>query len=120
MRTKNRINEIMKIEKVLNGIRYTLSNENLMKGDSVFPIASGRVTDNDEWILHTIEYKPSSTGFPDEPHIIKDLEHSTYKPYQIHTNHGYGPIETYYKIIKKEHKVSSDIKFTHDTWEIFE
>ncbi len=95
----------MKVEKVYKGIRYTFSNENLQVGDEVFPIASGRCLDGGGWILHEISFEDYMTGFPDEPHIIKNLEHSDYKPYQIQTDKGYGPIEQYFKIIKKEHQV---------------
>lgn len=90
----------MVVEKVSNGYRFTLSNENLCVGDKVFHIASGRVVNKDLWILHKIEYDES---FPRDPHIITNLEHSkTEKSHQISTNHGYGPIESYFKIVKKE------------------
>jgi len=92
----------MRIEKVHNKIRYTLSNNNLEVGDKVFPIANGRVLPDGSWILHNYDFRDFMSGFPDEPHIIKDLAHSKYKPYQVHTSHGYGPIETYYKIAKQE------------------
>ena len=92
----------MIVEKVHNGIRYTLSNENLNVNDEVFPIAWGRCVDNNQWILHEIDYDHS--GFPDEPHIITNLNYSDYKPYQVSTDFGYGPIEQYFKIIKKEKK----------------
>jgi hypothetical protein len=95
----------MVIEKMFNGIRYTLSNENLKVNDEVFPIASGRCLDNGGWILHDFSFEDYSTGFPDEPHRILKLKHSDYKPYEVRTNHGYSPIERYYKIIKKEEKI---------------
>jgi hypothetical protein len=63
------------------------------------------------WILHEIEFESRHfkdfvpSGFPDEQHTILDLKHSDYKPYQIRTDQGYGPIEKYYKIIKKEEKI---------------
>lgn len=94
----------MKIEKVHNGIRYRLSNDNLYIGDKVFPIGGGRCTE-DGWILHDLDFSNSTSGFPDEPHTILDLHHSDYKPYQVRTNYGYSPIECYYKIIKKEQHV---------------
>ena len=89
-------------EYVHKGIRYTFSNENIQVGDKVFPIAHGRCLDGGGWILHGFRYL---SGFPDEPHTILDLHHSDYKPYQVHTDHGYGPVEIYYKIIKKEKQV---------------
>lgn len=91
----------MKVEHVLDNYRYTLSNDNLKVNDEVFPIAFGRCLDNGDWILHKFEWGEHS-GFPNSPHIIQDLSHSNYKPYQVRTDHGYGPCEKYFKIIKKE------------------
>ena len=95
----------MIVEHVHNEIRYTLSNENIKVGDMVYPIANGRHSENDGWILHNFNYEYYRSGFHNEPHKILDLKHSDYKPYQIKTDHGYGPIEMYYKIIKWEHRV---------------
>jgi len=92
----------MKIEHVHNGIRYTLSNDGLNVNDKVYPIAWGRCLENGGWILHNLDFSELTSGFPDEPHTILDLKHSEYKPYQVRTDMGYGPIEIYYKIIKKE------------------
>ena len=92
----------MLIEKYFDGIRYTLSNEDLKVEDQVFPIANGRCTCDGGWILHEIIKDWVPSGFPDDPHTILDLKHSDYKPYQIRTDRGYGPIEKYYKIVKKE------------------
>lgn len=109
----------MKVEKYLDGIRYTLSNENLAVGDKVYPIASGRCTDAGEWILHKIEFESTyveglnTSGFPDEPHTILDLHHSDYKPYEVHTDHGFSPIECYYKIIKREKQEITDKSTKH-------
>lgn len=104
----------MKIEKIYKNIRYILSNENLMEGDKVYPIAKGRISDNEEFIFHNFDFRDFMSGFPEEPHLIKNLEHSPYKPYQISTDHGYGPIESYFKIIKKEKKITG--KFGGGTW----
>lgn len=95
----------MLVEKVHNGIRYTLSNENLKVGDKVYPIASGRCLDNGGWILHDFDFSDFMSGFPDEPHIIENLKYSTYKPYQTKTDRGFSPKECYYKIIKMEEKI---------------
>ena len=96
----------MKIENVHDGIRYTLSNENLEVGDLVFPIANGRCVDDEHWILHDFSFEEYCSGFPNEQHTILDLKHSDYKPYEVRTDHGYSPIQCYYKIIKKEHKIN--------------
>lgn len=93
----------MTIETVFDGVRYTLSNENLQEGDKVFPIAEGRITKSNVFIFHNLNYEKS--GFPDDPHIIEALNYSKYKPYEINTNQGYGPREKYFKIIKKERRV---------------
>lgn len=107
----------MKVEKVLNGIRYTLSNENLEVGDEVFPIANGRCLGGNDWIFHNITYNEYSTGFPDNPHVIQNLHYSDSKPYEVSTNHGYSPRECYFKIIKKERHVAHKGSFmTTHTW----
>lgn len=98
----------MKIEKVHDGIRYTFSNENLKVNDEVFPIAHGRCLDDGGWILHGLDFRDFMSGFPNEPHIIIDLNYDNGrqgKPYQVRTNNGYSPIECYYKIIKMEQHV---------------
>lgn len=108
----------MKIEKVHNGRRYTLSNDGLKTNDKVYPIANGRCLGKDEWILHGFDFKECTSSFPDEPHTIIDLENSTYKPEQIRTNFGYGPIEKYYKIIKVEKQIveNPDARFISHKW----
>lgn len=99
----------MKIEKIKNGIRYTLTNEGLEVGDKVFPIASGRCLDGGGWILHDFNFKDYYSGFPNNPHIILDLKNSKSKPEEVRTDHGYSPIECYYKIIKKEKQIIDPI-----------
>ena len=42
------------------------------------------------------------SGWKSEPHTILDLHHSDYKPYEVHTDHGYGPVESYFKILYVE------------------
>ena len=84
----------MKIETYREGIRYTLSNENLQEGDKVFPIARGRCLDDGSWILHSIEFdsphtRSNTSGFPDDPHTILNLKHSDYKPYEVSTDKGF-------------------------------
>jgi hypothetical protein len=98
----------MKIEKVHEKNRYTLSNENLKVGDEVYPIARGRCLDDGGWILHELDFRDFMSGFPNEPHIIEDLNYDNGrqgKPYQVRTNNGYSPIESYFKIIKMEEKI---------------
>ena len=107
----------MKTEKFHNNIRYTLSNEDLKIGDKVYPIAKGRCLDNGDWILHNFDYRDFMSGFPDEPHTILNLKYSDYKPYEIQTDKGYGPIESYYKIIKMEKQIKEGEGFaTNYKW----
>lgn len=106
----------MKTEKVFNGIRFTLSNENLAVGDKVYPIAWGRCLDGGGWIFHNYDYKLACSGFPTEPHTILDLHHSDYKPYEVRTKEGYGPIESYYKIIKTEKQETEPKRFGLTKW----
>jgi len=92
----------MKIEKVIDKIRYTLSNDDLKVGDHVYSIGHGRCIGNNDWILHELDYM----DFPKYPHIIENLNYSPkYKPYEVSTNHGYSPKEVYFKIIKMEKHV---------------
>ena len=109
----------MLVETVKNGIRYTLSNENLEVGDKVFPIGRGRCLDGGGWILHNIAFE-EYMGFPYDFHTIMDLKHSDYKPYEVKTDKGYSPIESYYKIIKKETQGTNDtgLFVTYDWVEI--
>mgnify|MGYP006995565002 CR=1 FL=1 len=98
----------MKIEIVHEKIRYTLSNENLKVDDEVYPIARGRCLDDGGWILHELDFRDFMSGFPNEPHIIMDLNYDNGrqgKPYQVRTDKGYSPIECYYKIIGTEIQV---------------
>lgn len=98
----------MKIETVHEKIRYTLSNENLKVGDEVYPIARGRCLDDGGWILHELDFRDFMSGFPNEPHIIKDLNYDNGrqgKAYQVKTDKGYSPIECYFKITKMEEKI---------------
>jgi hypothetical protein len=95
----------MVIEHYHNKLRYTLSNDNLKVGDLVYPIAEGRCLDDGGWILHNFDFRDFCSGFPDEPHTILNLNYSTYKPEEVRTSHGFGPIEMYYKIIKVEERI---------------
>jgi hypothetical protein len=119
----------MKVETLLDDYRYTLTNDGLKKGDRVYPILNGRVQDDGTFIIHDIEFESryveglNTSGFPDEPHTIEDIKHSDYKPYQVRTDHGYGPIEKYFKIEKIEKRIvtkreSGPLVFTDVTWEV--
>jgi hypothetical protein len=110
------------VEKVIGDKRYTLTNECLRVGDEVFPIAWGRCLGDNDWIFHKIDFDVSMSSFPDEPHKIMDLKNSDYKPYEVKTDHGYGPRETYYKIIKVErHELidknpGGNLRLTESVW----
>lgn len=112
----------MTVEKMYESIRYTLTNEDLIVGDKVFPIARGRVKEDNSFILHELDYRGFMSDFPEEPHTLLDLKHSDYKPYEVRTSHGYSPRECYYKVVKKERKVvdykeSNGLKLkTRDEW----
>jgi hypothetical protein len=105
----------MNIEKVYKTIRYTLTNDALNVGDEVFPIGWGRCLDDGGWILHELDYREVMSGFPNNPHIIEGLNYANgkqSKAYEIRTNNGYGPKESYFKIIKKEeHRKIKDTFF---------
>lgn len=97
----------MQVEKIYDNVRYRLSNENLQVDDKVYPVARGRCVENDEWVLHEIDFDEDISGFPYEPHTIENRHYSDCKPYEVHTDHGYGPMETYFKIIKRERLIET-------------
>jgi len=99
----------MKIETIHNNIRYTLSNDNLNVDDNVYPIGNGRVDDDNEYIYHGFDFSKYMSGFPDDPHIIKSLNYSKYKPYEVQTDKGWSSKESYFKIIKKEKQVDNSM-----------
>lgn len=86
----------MKTETTIGKVRYILSNDNLNVSDKVFCIGRGRC-ENGEFIFHHFDY--NAEEFPHNPHTIIDLFNSDYKPYEIKTDMGYGPKESYFKII---------------------
>ena len=101
----------MKIQHKHKGVDYILTNENLQVGDKVYPIGWGCAAESG-YIHYKFEWKSSMSGFPNEPHIIEDRHYMNHKegdPYEIRTNHGYGPSQQYYKIIfsidKKDYEV---------------
>ena len=95
----------MKVETIYNDIRYVLSNDNLKVGDKVYCIGRGRVVNNNELIFHEFDFRNFISGFPDDPDIIENLNYSEYKPYEVKTDKGWSPKESYFKIIKKEKQI---------------
>jgi hypothetical protein len=108
----------MDVEIVYEDVRYRLSNKNLKVGDLVYPITNGRTLDDGEYLLHNIDSRDFMSGFPTEPHTILDLNHSDYKPYEIRTDKGYGPVDQYYTIIKKEIQIpeNPNALFKRSVW----
>ena len=84
-----------------NGKEYTLTNENLQNGDKVYPISRGRSNSEKFTYEHwEFDWRNFRCGWISEPHTLLDIHYSDYKPYEVHTSHGYGPIEHYFKIIE--------------------
>jgi hypothetical protein len=110
----------MKVETVHDGIRYTLSNDKLRVGDKVFGIGWGRCLDDGGWILHNLDYREVMSGFPNDPCTIKNLNYDNgrqSKAYQVQTDRGFGPIESYYKIVKMEEQIKVKESMFGGTWE---
>jgi hypothetical protein len=86
---------------------YVFSNEGLQVGDQVFPIVDGQLIGG-EWCLTGLrlrsgmqsDEKEYCTGFPNDPHTILNLSHSDDRSHEVRTNHGYGPVEGYFKLVK--------------------
>ena len=96
----------MIIQHTYRGIDYILSNEDLKEGAKVYPISNGRVCENTVYIHYEYDFKIYSSGFPDEPHTILEMNYRNgeNKPYEVRTDYGFGPKETYYKIIASLNK----------------
>lgn len=75
-----------------------LSNKDLKVGDQVFPLTQG-YNDGKNYFVINIVTNPALTGWPNNPHTILDLAHSESKPYEIRTDKGFGPRESYFKKI---------------------
>jgi len=87
----------MKINYIYKGKEYQLTNENLKVGDSVFPISYGKVTDG-SYKHCKFDFRNHISGFPDDSHTIIDLHYSDDKSYEVRTDHGFSPVECYFKI----------------------
>lgn len=110
----------MKVEKVVDGVRYTLSNECHKQGELVYPIAWGRQTENDGWILHELKWKDTFSDFPSSPHIVKSIDKYK-KEVTVNTNFGYGFHDSYFKIIKVERQVQvTEPPFALWEWQVFD
>jgi len=90
---------------------YVLSNEGIEVGDEVFPISQGRLV-NDEYQHREFDFRWFMSGFPSDPHKMLDLEHSDYRPFQCRTDHGFGPIEKYFRIV--DECVTADAHLTEE------
>lgn len=57
---------------------------------------------NDGQFYYIRELSVEFSGFPDDPHIILSLDSGRSKSYQTQTDKGFGPRESYFKLINKE------------------
>lgn len=96
------------IETVKDGKRYTLCNEGIKVGDTVYSIGEGRRTDTG-WILHALNWK----NFNDEESTtVTKLDD------YIRTKRGYGNYGTYFKVIKvEEHRKKTFPNCRFISWE---
>lgn len=78
---------------------HLLTNQGLKVGDKVYPMAYG-YTEGTKFYVTDIDTSAACSGWPNHPHTILDLNYSTDKAYQVHTDHGFSPIECYFKIIE--------------------
>ena len=75
---------------------HLLTNTELQSGDRVFPMTHGW---NDGVFYYVVGLnRPEISGFPNDPHIILDLQYSESKSYEVKTDRGYGPRESYFKL----------------------
>lgn len=85
------------VEHVHDGLVYTLSNEGLKEGDLVYPVSRGTCVDG-YYYHEEFDFRELVSGFPDSPHRLVSTKHSDYKPYEARTDHGFGPIQKYFKV----------------------
>ena len=78
-------------------LNVNMTNEGLKVGDKVFPISFGKTTGNKYKHMY-FDFNECVCGYPEDPHTILDLHHSEDKAYEIRTDKGYGPRESYFKI----------------------
>lgn len=84
-----------------NGFEYEFSNSGeLSVGDLVFPISMG-LTTGGQYYHHEFDFRDFMCGFPDDPHMVRDPHHSSNKTHEVHTSHGFGPREKYFRIIQQ-------------------
>lgn len=93
----------MKLRMTIGDVDYYLSNENLEIGDKVFPLVSGIIEDGEYFVIQILN--PITDNFmhglrTNEPHTIESLSHSKSKSYEVRTDRGFGPMESYFKIVK--------------------
>ncbi len=80
-----------------NGDMVKLTNENLQVGDKVYPMTDGQIIDDVYYTTGIREAEDTLLhGFPCSPHTILEMGRD-YKPYEVRTDHGYGPVEKYFK-----------------------
>lgn len=77
---------------------HLLTNVGIEVGDRVFPLTMG-YNDGQVYYVMSIETSKACSGWPDEPHIVLDLDYGRTKSYQVQTDKGYGPRESYFKLI---------------------
>jgi hypothetical protein len=79
-----------------DGQYHLLTNKGLQTGDRVFPMTRGW---NDGSLYYVIGLNGLEiSGFPNDPHIILDLHYNGSKSYEVQTDRGWGPMESYFKL----------------------
>ena len=77
---------------------HLLTNVGIEVGDRVFPLTIG-YNDGQDYYVMAINTSKSCSGWPDDPHIVLNLDYSRSKSYQVETDKGYGPRECFFKLI---------------------
>ena len=92
----------MRIEHVINGFKYTLSNTDLKVGNEVYPIGVGKILNDGSWLCTEFDFSMKYSGFPELSQIVKKFEKLPNQPKYVITNHSKYVREACFKIMQVE------------------
>ena len=83
-------------------VKLFICTTDIKVGDKTFPFLRGHCDDIEKGPFNekiNWDTKDFMSGWPDDPHIIENLNYDDYKPYRISTDKGFGSPGRYIKVI---------------------